>query len=114
MGEPAIEFDASTWARYWNMDVKGKAFQSQLPGLLEAIADAHFIAIDLELSGIQSRYINKPAGLIDGGKQTLQQRYEETKEAAEKYQVLQIGLTCVKEDREKGSPTSITTGGRAS
>lgn len=85
------------------MDVKGIAFQPQLPALLEAIAEAHFVAIDLELSGIQSRYINKSvAGLVEGGKQTLQQRYEETKEAAEKYQVLQIGLTCVKEDRDRG------------
>lgn len=88
------------------MDVKGIAFQPHLPGLLEAIADAHFVAIDLELSGIQSRPINKPAGLVEGGKQTLQQRYEEVKEAAEKYQVLQIGLTCVKEDRDKGGLTS--------
>ena len=84
------------------MDVKGITFQPQLPALLEAIADSHFVAIDLELSGIQSRYSNKPAGFIDGGKQTLQQRYEETKEAAEKYQVLQIGITCVKEDRDRG------------
>ena len=85
------------------MDVKGIAFQPQLPALLEAIAEAHFVAIDLELSGIQSRYINKSAaGLVEGGKQTLQQRYEETKEAAEKYQVLQIGLTCVKEDQDIG------------
>lgn len=88
------------------MDVKGIAFQPQLPGLLEAIADAHFVAIDLELSGIQSRSINKPAGLVEGGQQTLQQRYEEVKEAAEKYQVLQIGLTCVKEDRDKGAHVS--------
>lgn len=46
---------------------------------------------------------SKQGGGGDGsGKPTLQQRYLETKEAAERYQILQFGLTCVKQDVENG------------
>lgn len=87
------------------MDVDRISFQSKLPAMLEAIANAHFVAFDLELSGIQSKQFTMPkaTGGIHEGKQTLQQRYEEMKEAAEKYQVLQVGITCVEENREKGT-----------
>ncbi|KAL8912379.1 MAG: hypothetical protein Q9171_002565 [Xanthocarpia ochracea] len=37
------------------MDVTGQDFYRLLPCLLEAIADAHFVAIDLEFSGISNR-----------------------------------------------------------
>lgn len=87
------------------MDVTRHSFHNQLPALFAAIADAHFVAIDLELSGIPGKQINKPR--VDGGygdgKPSLQQRYEETKKAAETYQVLQLGLTCVGENRDRGS-----------
>ena len=86
------------------MEVNNTSFQWQLPRMLRAISTAHFVAIDLEFSGIQSKAIHRPEPLEGGNgrKQTLQQRYEEVKEAAERYQVLQIGLTCVEEDKEKG------------
>ncbi|KAI9877124.1 MAG: hypothetical protein M1830_004719, partial [Pleopsidium flavum] len=86
------------------MDVDRISFQPRLPALLEAIANAHFVAFDLELSGIQSRQFNT-AKATDGtheGKRTLQQRYEDMKDAAERYQVLQVGITCVEEDSERG------------
>ena len=72
--------------------------------MLEAISTAHFVALDLEFSGIQSKAIHRveTSEPAVGRKQTLQQRYEEVKEAAERYQILQIGLTCVEEDQEKG------------
>ena len=78
--------------------------------MLRALANAHFVAIDLELSGIQSKTIHRPKavengsneGRSSGGKQTLQERYEEAKEAAERYQILQVGLTIVSEDTETG------------
>lgn len=83
------------------MDVGPRTFLHQLPSILNAIADAHFVAIDLELSGIPTR---KPRAVgEDTGKPNLQSRYEETKMAAEKYQVLQLGITCVGEDRVKGT-----------
>ena len=91
------------------MDVSRRQFQWQLPRILRAMSHSHFVAIDLELSGIQSRpsYFARAAE-VSKQKQTLQQRYEEIKDAAEKYQVLQIGLTCVDENLEEGSPCQST------
>ena len=96
------------------MEVTQSDFHWQLQHMLMSLLQAHFVAIDLELSGIQSKEIHKVKpvtkkhGLNTSAKhhgakkQTLQQRYEEIKEAAEKYQVLQIGLTFVREDQETG------------
>lgn len=86
-----------------SMDVNGRTFQSHLPSILGAISRSHFISFDLELSGIPGKqFKNKPTGQFEDGKQTLQQRYAETKAAAERYHVLQLGLTCVEEDRDRG------------
>ncbi|KAL8873587.1 MAG: hypothetical protein Q9174_000979 [Haloplaca sp. 1 TL-2023] len=88
------------------MDVNHRNFHNLLPSLLAAIADAHFVALDLELSGIPGGQINKAkvpgSGSRTDGKPSLQERYEETKSAAEKYQVLQMGITCVGENRQRG------------
>ena len=86
------------------MDINNSNFNSSLLSLLRAISKAHFVAIDLELSGIPSHQIHKPriAGNRRTGKATLQERYEDTKEAAEKYQVLQVGITCVEEHKDRG------------
>ena len=86
------------------MDVDRKTFHWQLPRMLRALAEAHFVAVDFELSGIQSKMVHR-VKVVDqayGNKQTLQQRYEELKEAAERYQILQVGLTIVTEDAAKG------------
>ncbi|KAL8941848.1 MAG: hypothetical protein Q9211_001656 [Gyalolechia sp. 1 TL-2023] len=83
------------------MDVTRLLFPGQLPAIIAAIADAHFVSIDLELSGIPSNQTNKPRA-HGGGKPSLQQRYEETKKAAEHYQVLQLGITCVGENINRG------------
>ena len=87
------------------MDVNAQTFHDQLPPLIAAIADAHFVAFDLEFSGIPGHQINKPRsrGNKSWGKPSLQQRYEETKKAAETYQVLQLGITCVGENRDRGN-----------
>lgn len=78
------------------MDVDKIAFQPRLLTILEAIAEAEFVSFDLELSGVP---VKQPG---DTGKPSLQKRYLETKEAAEKYQILQIGLTCVTLDHALG------------
>ncbi|MCJ1389378.1 hypothetical protein MMC18_002235 [Xylographa bjoerkii] len=96
------------------MDVDRRSFHWQLPRMLRALADAHFVAIDLELSGIQSKTIHRPKAVENGStesrstgsKQTLQERYDEAKEAAERYQILQVGLTIVKEDADTGTYTA--------
>ncbi|KAL8948511.1 MAG: hypothetical protein Q9222_005314 [Ikaeria aurantiellina] len=85
------------------MDITAQNFQSLLPSLIAAIAEAQFVAIDFELSGIASRQNkSRPDGGHRGGKPSLQQRYEETKQAAETFQILQMGLTCVGESRDRG------------
>lgn len=85
------------------MDVSPADFQSQLPSILDALSTAHFVTIDLELSGIPGQQPNRfKASEALTKKPRLQQRYKETKAAAEKYQVLQFGITCVEEDRARG------------
>jgi poly(A)-specific ribonuclease len=76
------------------MDIDKSSFPSRLLDVLEAIAESHFVSFDLELSGVpvKGQAKEKP------GKPSLQERYLETKKAAEQYQILQIGLTCVKDD----------------
>ena len=86
------------------MDVTGRTFQSEMHRILEAIANSSDVSYDLELSGIPSRQTGqaRAPGRSEDGKQTLQERYEETKRAAERYQILQLGLTCVEEDLNRG------------
>ena len=86
------------------MDVSSYDFQALAPSILDAIANAHFVAIDLELSGIPGHQPNKiKVSDSSSGKPTLQQRYAESKTAAETYQVLQFGITCVIEDKDRGT-----------
>ena len=86
------------------MDVDQIAFSWQLSQILKILTSAHFVALDLELSGIHSKPIHRGqiVSTSRGNKQTLQERYEEAKAAAEKYQVLQVGLTVVQEDTGRG------------
>ena len=76
------------------MNVERNNFFEILPTILKRISNAHFIAFDLELSGIPERGQNR-----DKGRASRQERYAELKAAAEKYQILQVGLTIVEEDR---------------
>jgi poly(A)-specific ribonuclease len=78
------------------MEVNAESFPHDILGLLVNISEADFVSFDLELSGIPSRLPNKkPRG---PGRLTLQDRYAETKEGADRYQILQVGLTCAKFD----------------
>ena len=74
------------------MDVDKVSFYPLLVDIFTDISKSHFVAIDLELSGVPSKVS------WGEGKPTLQQRYLEVKDAAERYQILQIGLTCVEQD----------------
>ncbi|KAK3701390.1 hypothetical protein LTR37_015488 [Vermiconidia calcicola] len=80
------------------MEVDKTSFYPLLLDILTDISESHFVTFDLELSGIPSKGAGSNNG--KGGRPTLQQRYLETKEAAERYQILQIGLTCVTQDVE--------------
>lgn len=79
------------------MEVDKTSFYPLLLDILTDISESHFVAIDLELSGVPSKGIRTTPG-----KQTLAERYLETKAAAERYQILQIGVTCVTQDVEHG------------
>lgn len=78
------------------MDIDRLNFPPNLLYILESIAQSRFVALDLELSGVSVR----PYGRPDPHRRThtLQDRYLETKAAAEKYTILQVGFTCVKEE----------------
>ena len=80
------------------MEVSSRQFCSELVKILQLIADSHFVALDLEFSGIPSRRTRGGRGRL-----SLQQVYEEVREAAKQYQVLQVGLTIVEEDAQTGS-----------
>ncbi len=78
------------------MDIDDVAFYGRLLGVLEAIAHADFVALDLEFSGIPGR-LQHSSRL-----HTLQTRYANVKEAAEKNTVFQVGLTCMTKDPAQG------------
>lgn len=79
------------------MEVDATSFPYHLLGLLIHISEADFVSFDLELSGIPSRLPNKQPRL-GGGRLTLEERYAETKEGADRYQILQVGITCARFD----------------
>lgn len=78
------------------MDVDRIAFPARLLQILEALSDSHFVSLDFEFSGVSSKPQSR-------GKQTIQERYTETKQAAERYRILQVGLTCVIYDSAKAT-----------
>ncbi len=68
--------------------------------MLEALCSAHFVSLDLEFSGISTRP-NAQATTTGEGfsrKQSLQEKYEDIKVAAQDFQVLQVGFTMVREE----------------
>lgn len=89
------------------MEVDQQHFWHELLPILKAISTASFVTVDVEMSGISTKSRYSPGGRFnETGKPSLQQQYEDTKEAAERYQVLQIGLTCVEEDWKNGQSSS--------
>jgi hypothetical protein len=92
------------------MDVDQAHFPKRLLDILRNIANATFVTFDLEMSGITTRpKYSSGDRSHDVGKPSLQQQYEEMKSAAESFQILQMGLTCVEEDREKGEWSSFVS-----
>ncbi len=78
-------------------------FRKELLSILKHISEAAFISFDLEMSGITTRpKYSSGDRSHDVGRPTLQQQYEEMKSAAETFQILQVGITCVEEDRDRG------------
>jgi poly(A)-specific ribonuclease len=78
------------------MEVDAETFPYHLLGMFIHISEADFVSFDLELSGIPSRIQNKPAH--GPGRFTMEERYAETKMGADRYQILQVGITCARFD----------------
>ncbi|KAI5300676.1 hypothetical protein KEM56_002271, partial [Ascosphaera pollenicola] len=89
------------------MDVTASCFNRVLPRILNDVAESRFVALDLEFSGIAGRENITTTTTTStppdaARKRTLQNRYSEVKDAAEKFTVLQLGLTFIKHDTETG------------
>lgn len=79
------------------MDITPKTFPYFLPRILDDLASCSFVSIDFEFSGIACS-----SNLPNNKTSTLQERYAEVKESADKYRIVQIGLTICLEDTESG------------
>jgi len=90
------------------MEVSSQDLYPLLPDILKAISKAKFVSFDLELSGIGRKRVRDYVVHDRPDKQTLQARYEETKAAAEAYQVLQLGFTTVELDEETGAAAATS------
>lgn len=77
------------------MEIDKIRFPFELVKIIEQIANSHFVAIDLEFTGLAGRKYKR-------GGTSLQEYYKETKGAAEAYQIMQFGMTIVTEDLERG------------
>ncbi|KOS47238.1 hypothetical protein ACN38_g1800 [Penicillium nordicum] len=82
------------------MDVTAVTFADCLPSILNDISTSCFVSVDFELSGVAFKP-NAPQSRT----QTVQERYVEAKAAAERYQILQVGLTTCHEDKENATYT---------
>ncbi|KNG48281.1 hypothetical protein TW65_05190 [Stemphylium lycopersici] len=78
------------------MEVDAASFPYHLLGLFINISEADFVSFDLELSGIPSRIQDKPPR--GPGRFSMEERYAETKMGADRYQILQVGITCARFD----------------
>ncbi|KAE8134383.1 ribonuclease H-like domain-containing protein [Aspergillus pseudotamarii] len=80
------------------MDITPKTFPFFLPRILDDLASCSFVSIDFEFSGIACS-----SNLPNNKTSTLQERYAEIKKSADKYRIVQIGLTICHEDTESGT-----------
>jgi poly(A)-specific ribonuclease len=82
------------------MDVDAASYSHRLLALLVSISEADFVSLDLEFTGIPSRLPGKEPWKPRPGnaRETLQDRYQETRTAADRYHILQVGLTCARFD----------------
>ncbi|KAJ4356382.1 uncharacterized protein N0V89_004415 [Didymosphaeria variabile] len=80
------------------MDVDADSYPHELLGLLISISEADFVSLDLEFTGIPSRLPGKEPWKPHRGRKTLEDRYQETRIAADRYHILQVGLTCARFD----------------
>lgn len=84
------------------MEITSENFWGSLLEVLEAIAAATYVSIDLEMTGIRTRNFKSSA------KDVIDIIYEQAKAAAEHFQIVQFGLTCISHSRStKGKPNRV-------
>lgn len=71
------------------MDVNRTTFWHRLPEIIETISLSKAVSIDLEMSGISKKQSEEREN------PTLKQKYEDARQAAETFAILQVGLTCI-------------------
>lgn len=71
------------------MEITSNNFWEALPKVFEAMAAANHVAIDLEMSGIFTN------ATYPSTRPTIETIYAQAKEAAERFQIVQFGLTCL-------------------
>lgn len=69
------------------MDINAHNFAENLPDLLLIIACADYVAVDLEMSGIQVK------DSLARGAVSMEQVYGRIKDAASTFETLQLGIT---------------------
>jgi poly(A)-specific ribonuclease len=79
------------------MEITSKNFWESLPEVLEAMAAATYVSIDVEMTGVYTKNIMSPA------KPSMDMIYEQAREAAERFQIVQFGLTCISHSRSTKS-----------
>lgn len=87
------------------MEIDRFNFWEKLPNILKTISEAQYVAIDLEMSGIQ---VDQFRGMPVPAKPTLQDAYDDAMMAAEMYTILQFGFTCISWERERKSYVTRT------
>jgi hypothetical protein len=82
------------------MDIDQTNFWPNLLIVIETIARADFVAFDLEMTGFGT----KTSQSIDSFTQHL---YDQAKEAAKTFNILQVGISCASYDDEVGGTGSL-------
>jgi hypothetical protein len=84
------------------MDITRHNFWEQLPDILHAIAGAKFVALDAEMTGIRPKRKPESPEL-----KSLHAIFIDLKLAAETYQMVELGITCVEPGGSHGMSTQI-------
>jgi poly(A)-specific ribonuclease len=71
------------------MEITSENYWESLPGVLEAMAAATYVSVDVEMTGLYSKNTTTNA------KTALNAIYEQAKEASERFQIVQFGLSCI-------------------
>jgi hypothetical protein len=75
------------------MHVDAQSFWKKLPVLLESIADADFVSMDFEMSGVR---LNRATQAPHTATLSLQEAYVQAKWICSTFNIVQAGLTCTR------------------